>query len=453
MKFALQPVRFVVVAVAVAVAQAGETNVLARLKHPVRWLSWGMDWRWRDEFHYNARTLGGYVPGYSDNEYHFQRYRTRVWATVSPVPQLDFDGGLTWEFRTYLQPRDEPFFTPNEIFADRMAVRVGDIGPAQLTVGRQSFSFGNRWLIWDGTPRDGSRTECFDAARLTCELPECATTVDVIYLDLRADAESRLPPINPYEDFRCLTEQNERGVIVYVQNRCLPRARFDGYFIYRHQSPVPRTAETDFTSDAGDCFLFGGRADGRFGEPWRYRTEFAVELGHKNGSPLAAFGVNSQLAYYVADAWNHNFRVFHEYLSGDDPDTTTDEGWDPMWGRRAAWSALMQQTYRVECGDRLAYWTNLHRVGVGWGCNPTQRLELALDYMALFADHNPLRGQPGYTSNGRFRGSLFVGIVRFVFNEHLSGHLRGECFLPGDYYASDRRHAACYLRAEFVLKL
>jgi len=430
-----------------------ETNAVARLKHPISWLTWGMDWRWREEYYHNARTLGGYVPGYSDNEHHYQRYRTRLWATISPAPELDFDGGAVWEFRTYLEPQSEPFFTPNEIFTERLAVRLKELGPFQLTVGRQNLHFGNRWLIWDGTPRDGSRTDCFDAARLTWTWPGLHIAVDVIYFDLRADSDSRLPRVNPYEGYRYLIEQNERGLILYVQNRALPDTQLDAYGIYRHQSPVPYTEETDFASDGGDGYLFGARAEGRFSECWRYRTEFAVELGRKNARGMTAFGINSQLSYCLNDAWNNTFRIVHEYLSGDDPDSPTDEGWDPMWGRRGSWSSLMVQTLRVENGDRPGYWTNLQRVGTGWGVQPTRRAEMQWDYMAVFANSNPLRGQPGYSANGRFRGHLFAGLLKFTINQHLAGHLRGECLLPGDYYADDRRHAAFLFRAELLLSL
>jgi hypothetical protein len=88
----------------------------------------------------------------------------------------------------------------------------------------------------------------------------------------------------------------------------------------------------------------------------------------------------------------------------------------------------------------------------GWSCNPSRRLELLADYMPVWANTNPLRGQTGYSVSGRFRGHLITGILKYTLSEHLTGHLWSEVFLPGSYYAPDRRDLTLFLRAELLWK-
>jgi hypothetical protein len=360
---------------------------------------------------------------------------------------------VVMEPRTYLKPESRETVERDELIVDRLAVRLKDLGPATFTFGRQNLWFGNRWLIWDSTPRDGSRSDFFDAARLTLNCQAANTTFDLIGFDNDRDTESRIPPVNPFAELRNLAEQDERGLILYVQNHSLPKTQLDAYFIYRHEENPMSKAPWGITGDTGDFFAFGARAEGEYRDHWQYRTEFAPELGTKNDETLTAFGINSRLCYFVKDRWNHNFRIFHEYLSGDDPNTKTDEGWDPMWGRRAAYSYLMLQTFRAEHNDRLAYFTNLQRVGAGWSFNPTSKAEVLLDYHAMFANTNPFRNDQGFSYDGKFRGHLFVGLLKYAFNNNLTGHLRSEFFLPGDYYSPDRRNLALFLRAELWFTL
>ncbi len=113
----------------------------------------------------------------------------------------------------------------------------------------------------------------------------------------------------------------------------------------------------------------------------------------------------------------------------------------------------MLQTCRSENKDRLGYWSNLQRLGAGWSFNPTGKAEVQLDYHAMFANTNPFRNQPGFSYDGKFRGHLFVGLLKYTFNSYLTGHLRSEFFLPGDYYSPDRRELALFLRAELWFTL
>lgn len=416
---------------------------IERSQHPVAWMSWGAELRLREEYYNNAGTLSRQKP---EPEYNYQRYRTRVWTAVSPWKNLDLNARMTWEFRSYLKPDSQRGATLDEFIFDDLNLKFKQVfdQPLTLTVGRQNLTFGNRWLIWDGTSADGSRTEFFDAARLTYDWQSQKTVVDAIYFDQAAAADRWLPPIN--DQHKALIEQDERGAIVYLSNTSLPRTQLDAYFIYKHDTRVLAKG-----NDA-EMYVLGARVDGGLGDPWKYRAEFAPELGRKNGRDLRAFGFNSRLSYFVKDSWNHNFRLGYEYLSGDRPNSGADEGWDPLWGRRAQWSELLIYTFPLEERGRSGEWSNLQRVDAGWSFNPREKLEVAMDYQPLFANENSMRGNAAFSADGRFRGHLLTGVLRYAFSERVTTYVWNEFFLPGNYYAPDRRDLAMFFRWEIVLK-
>lgn len=413
-------------------------------KEPTDWLKLGADLRLREVYFNNAITLDKSAPGH---EYHFQRYRTRAWASVKPFKEeeLTLNARLTWEFRTYCKPemndlRDTNF---DEAVFDNLYVQWKKIlgSPLSATIGRQDIIFGNGWLVLDGTPLDGSRTVFFDAARFTWDASEELCTVfDLVYLDNGVQSDRWIEPFNDQE--RNLIEQHERGVILYATNKSLKNTQIDGYFIYKHDDHVLANGND------GNIYAFGARVLGDITENWKYRAEFVEELGNKNGEDLCATGFNGRLEYHFNDKYKNWLYLAYEYLSGDDPDTAKNEQFDPLWGRWPQFSELYVYTYITE--TRIAEVTNLHRVGPGWGCQPNKKLSLNANYFLLFADQNTLgeQGVPGYTGAGSFRGQLVTAWLKYKFNEHVSGHLVGEVFFPGNFYADSRNDPAVFARYE-----
>lgn len=427
---------------AAAAAEPAKPDWVDQVKHPTAWLSWGAAMRLRQESFQNAYTLDNEGP---NNVYSYQRYRFQVWNDLKPLPPLTLNTRLAWEFRTYQQPESKEGPAWDEILIDHLNLSWTNVlgKPLALTVGRQDLTFGDRWLVWDGTGPDASRTEFFDAGRLTWDWKEAQTRVDAVYFDLHHESDYWLPVISPTG--ASLTEQDERGGILYLSNRSLARTQLDAYLIYRHEyDPQP------VVGDQGDLYVTGARAAGDLSEHWKYRSEFAAEFGRKNDRGLNAFGFNGRLSYFFKDAWNHNVRLGYEYLSGDDPGTASDEGWDPMWGRRAQWSELLTFTFTTEGNGRKSDWNNLQRIDAGWSCNPTRSIEVLVDYMPLFANDNPLGGTSIFNGDGSFRGHLAAAVLKFRFSKRVTGHLWSEFFFPGNYYQSQNRDAAAFLRAELT---
>jgi len=199
-----------------------------------------------------------------------------------------------------------------------------------------------------------------------------------------------------------------------------------------------------------DLFTFGARASGDFREHWFYRAEAAMQLGRKDGEAVCAGGLNSLLEYRFKDEWQNALGVGYEYLSGDNPDSGTNEQFDPLWGRWPRFSELLIYTFAGE--THLAEATNMHRLSFGWNAKPHKKIELYSTYQLLFAAENTFRDRAGFSGNGKFRGQLITAVMKYKFNENISGHLIGETFVPGDYYDDSRNSTAFFLRYQFVFE-
>jgi hypothetical protein len=437
------------------------------IKKPTPWFEWGGDLRLRDNYQVNVKSLDRRTLG---NEEHYQRYRTRLYGKVTPVDneefgKLDVVARLTWEFYSYCRPKgvegtsleDIRDTSPNEALFDNLYVKWSKVlgQPLTLTVGRQDLmDLGNTWLIVDGTPVDGSRTAFFDAVRATYEFKDAKTLVDLIYADNASDSDRIIKPFCDKD--RALIESDERAVILYARNRSLKNTQIDAYYIYKHDNPELSSGKR------AQLHTFGARVIHDFDEHWRVDAELAEQLGHFNLEDQCATGFNGRLTYRFGDAWNTELRMYYEYLSGDDPDTDTHEGFDILWGRYARFSEVWPYTIAMETG-RGADYTNMHRVGWGAWTRPLGKcemdrhgqkcpgyypLELGLDYNLLFTDQNTLAGTAGFSDSGCFRGQLITGWLFYRFNEHIFGHLMGDVLIPGDYYTNSKNDIAVFARYE-----
>jgi hypothetical protein len=425
-------------ALAAGDSPAAKRDWIDSLKNPVDWFEWGFDFRLRNEYVHNGAQIESDL---EQNTTDGLRLRPRVWTSVHPSTNVSLNARLVSEPRYYFRPGSREGWSLEEGLFDLFNVRLEQVPgqPLTVTLGRQELAFGNRWLIWDGSTTDGTRTEFFDAARLTLEVEDARTTLDAIYISQAAETESWLPVINDHD--RLITEQDEQAGVLYIRNRSLPKTQLDGFLIFRHQEAVSARG------NQGDVWTAGARAEGPLAERWQYRLESAPQWGRLNGRDLRACGFNGRLTFLAGGSWQHQFRAGYEYLSGDDPATDANEGWDPFWARRAQWSELMVLKFAIENRGRAGDYKNLQRPNVGWSFQPAPPLTISADYMPLFANE-PASSTASYGGGGYFRGHLLQAIARFKLNRHWSGHLWNEWFWPGDFYAPDQRELGVFVRAE-----
>ena len=429
---------------------AQPTDWTDAIKNPVKGFTWGADARLRNEYGHNFITLNEHIPGH---EWDFFRYRTRVWASISPCADFSVNARLTWEGRHYQNPQindehsDPRFYKPEwdngQGIIDTLNFKatIPQIATT-FTVGRQDIILGDGWLVLDGTPGDASTTLYFDAIRSSTELKDFQTTVDLMYINQNATPDVWYPTISDTD--RAMIENNERGAIVWITNKTIKNLEIDPYFIYKHDDNMAALSKG---GDNADIYTFGTRLVENFSPNLMGRVEFAGQFGEKNGTGLGAFGVLSRLDYSFNDALKNELRLNFEYLSGDD---NKDRNFDPLWGRWPQFSELYIYSYAKE--TRIANTTNLLRIGPGYLVRPTSQLEFEFDYNALFAPDNPTNpAAPGFIADGNFRGHLFSFITRYKFNSHLSAHFWSEFLLPGDFYPEANRDTAVYLRGEVAL--
>jgi len=415
------------------------SGFLSRITQPVKGVTWGMDSRSRWEYHNSSLTL----QDGPDSEFSYLRLRNRLSLDIEPIRDLGLRARLITEPRYYFRPDSRDGWDAEEALIDELFAEAKNVFglPLRLKAGRQEIHFGDRWILFDGTPGDGSRTEFFDAARLTLEASP-QSTLDLVALWINSQPGDFLPVIN--DQSTPLGEQDEEAAVLYGSHRFSAAFQLDAHYIYRHISATRSIGED------GNLHVPGFRASGTLLTNWDYFAESAVQMGRKNGRDLAAWGFNGQIGFRAGGAWNHRFHLGYEYLSGDDPDSGQDEGWDPMWGRRARWSELMVFTFAPEAGGKRGYYSNLQRPNVGWTATPLNRLELLLNYSALLALTNPNRSEM-FSEEGRFRGHLVQAVAKCRFSRNITAHLWNEVFVAGDFYAGSNRDTATFFRAEINL--
>jgi len=404
----------------------------------------------------------------------FQRFRLRGWAKYDFTEHVAASARLIWEGRHYNLPpaSDWPFpgfetWYSGGILFDGLALDLKRIADSPLTIkaGRQDIRLGDGWLVLDGTPIDGSRTIYLDSARAIYTFESQQTTLDLIYIDQYANTDRFPKPLNGVIEDQ--TEQFETGAILYARNKSLLKdTDLDGYFIYKGNDPndtpgsirVNNGAPFPSPADDGEVYTLGARIDAKVTPHWGLKAEAAGQWGDNSpypGAPsqdISAFGLKARLSYALNDPLANSVHLDLEYLSGDDPDTTTNEAFDPLWGRWPQWSELF--IYQWPLDSRVGQATNLSRLNLGWAAKVHPTTEVLLDYHALWANQESVRTPSqlrNISQDGTFRGHLFTAWAKAKFNKFVSGHLVAEYLAPGDFYADNRRDGSYFLRAELAL--
>lgn len=477
-------------------APSAAEKTIQDIKNPVSWLTWGGDLRVRDEYFNNGLSLGvpnGAIGFGNVHEQEYLRFRGRVWASLLPTNDFTFNVRLAAEPREFIKSSTFDTFYQQEGpqwrygILDTLNLQWKNPAslPATLTVGRQDITLGDGFLVGDGTPEDGSFTSFLDSARVTYRLDDLHTTIDAIGLLQDARPDGWLPTLGPstatgdHVEPLLLTDQNEKGAILWIANKSIPAANLDAYFMYKHDD---RLNDPVTFGDNADIYTLGGRLSGLMQDHWKYSLEGAYQFGRKQDPDLNdgganpnlaasaqskgfrgldAFGGQTKLSYLFKDPLNNQLSLSFEYLSGDDPKTSRDEMFDVLWGRWPSWSEVYN-IYSYVQETRVGQTANLIRVGPTWSLSPTPKMDLSASYFMLLADQDvPTRdlnnalgvpkaaGTDAFTATGGDRGQYLQAVLKYKFSQHLSGHLWSEFLFPGDFYANHK--LVDFLRAEVMV--
>ncbi|PTX96672.1 alginate export family protein [Opitutus sp. ER46] len=404
----------------------------------------GGDLRLRNEYFNNAYLLDGTAIRHEQN---YQRYRARGWVAVTAA-DFTFTTRLMWESWNWNKDSYKAPYKKGWVWSEGLFDLVNVTWkkafnqPLTIIAGRQEFSFGDNFLINDGTPLDGSRTNYFDALRGTWTVSP-RTTVDFIYIDQAAKNHGRLSSLNNQNI--SLVEQDERSGIVYLTHKPSADLQVDGYIIQRDLQKVLANG------DNGSFTTVGSRVVSNLDPHWQWKGEGALQYGRKNGRDLRAWGYLTQIAWFARDPQNNFVRFALEGLSGDKPGTTKDEQFDMLWGRFPRFSEVGAMLWGSE--GRPAQFGNLVRMGPGWGITPLKGLDITVDYNGMWAlEHNRSATMANglFDAAGDFRGQLYRAVVKYKISPKWSATLLAEIFRPGNYYGNGHQDTASFVRCELL---
>ena len=145
---------------------------------------------------------------------------------------------------------------------------------------------------------------------MTYKLDDQHTTIDAIGLMQYARPDAWLPTLGASTkagdnvEPLTLSDQNEKGAILWIANKSLDYANLDGYFIYKHDTRINNFPTQTF-GDNGDIYTLGGRVSGTVCDQWKYSLEGAYQFGRKQDPDLNDGGANLNLP---ASAQSTGFR-------------------------------------------------------------------------------------------------------------------------------------------------
>jgi hypothetical protein len=431
----------------------------------------GFDVRFRYENWDNLITLGTNTINNSFKDRNFFRLRVMLWDEVKLSNQTSLMVRLNTEPKYQMGPyyhmlkdgTDRRKFDQDEVIIDNLYLDLKKVFglPLDLRIGRQDFlgkdMYGEGFLILDGTPGDGSRSFYFNAIKGVLTLTP-KNRVDIV-LVRNTMRDVFLPSIHPaYDDGgrlyikhkKRLTGSNELGFWGYSRNKFSNGLELEPYYIYKKEE---KDRQYGGPQVASYLHNLGARAVYDF-KLAKVRAELVRQFGeYSNGTDRRAWG-----GYVFVEKSFSNcpmkpkVEIGYVYLSGDDPKSKKDEGFNPLFSRNPNWNELIIYTYLLETrskgGPIPGYWTNLKMPLVNLYLSPLANLSLKLGYQKLYADEKT-QGLPSYmfSNKGTDRGDLYLIMANYQFRKGLTGMLQYEIFDPDDFYAKKAK-TAHFFRAE-----
>lgn len=433
----------------------------AEAKPKVRY---GADLRLREELFDKIPLQNGAFARGGENDYF--RIRPRIWGEADLLDSVTLRARVVNEFRIWNEPDmdglpdSRTYDFPDEWVFDNLYLDVRGLldNKLDLRVGRQDLIYGTGKVILEGTPGDGSRTIYFNAVKATLKVvPE--TTIDVFGIynpgedDFAINSSER--NVTAYPGTKP-DDVSESGGGVYVMNKTMKELPFEAYAIFKNEEDYATAAKTNAAgfvppalawqtlntanktveNPALDLWTAGVRLMPKFNDDVKGNLEMACQAGERGDEDVSGYMVDGSVFYNlpVMKSVSPVIDAGVYCLSGDDPKTDKDEGWNPIWARYPQLSELYVYGYDATAGR----WSNLIMPNVGLVANPTKRIKATakVGYMTAMEDDGP--------GTGKERGWLEIVKGEFTISEKmltqsdkLTGHLWLELLQPGDYYVEN----------------
>ncbi|NQT81707.1 alginate export family protein [bacterium] len=382
----------------------------------------------------------------------FFRGRTRIWGELAFSDDAHFQARLVNEFRSYEEGSGSNSYDfPDEYVFDHLYFDFKNLldEKLDLRIGRQDLIYGTGKVILDGNPLDGSRTIYFNAIKASLKLD--STVVDI--LGIYNEAEDDLAINSQDRDLvgllgKYATDMVESGGGIYVKNKSIEKMPLEAYYLFKNESDykfnIPGAPDNPqvFPHDL-DLHTLGFRLMPKFTESLSGNLEVAGQTGERGSQDVDGWMVDAKLSYKfpVCEKVSASASVGFYHLSGDDPDTADDEGWNPLWSRWPQYSELYVYGFDADGAGR---WSNVTMpyLGLDVPFSPKASLSLIGGWMMAPEENGP--------GSGDQRGFLGTAWFKFKLNDTWSGHLLAEIVDPGDYYVVD--DTAHFVRIEFMTK-
>jgi len=395
---------------------------------------WGIIERLRQEYLKNWKDMENSTE--VDDPRNYFRIRTSIWGKLDFDSQFSVYAKLTNEFKPYVTPSKSGDI--HELVFDNLYVDLKNIfdSPWNLRIGRQNIIYGEGFLFIDGTPLDGSRTIYYNAIKATLNLDKLK--IDFLGI-INPRQDEFLPRVNNRN--KSLAEQKEEGFGYYAQYD--PNANWHGEQYYFYKKEDERSSPQTKLNTIGGRLVYKNF-------PWQIRTELAYQFGDYGSYDREGLGGYGFVDYTLQDVkFTPTVTIGGVYLSGDDPSTSDNESWDPLFSRWPYKSELY--CYILSMEKAIAYWANMQLYKLGLNLKPTDKDSLDLAYMYLRANENTYASKSAFSNDGKERGHILQLIWKHTFNKNLSGHIQIEYFHPGDYYV-DTADDALFLRWQLLYK-
>jgi hypothetical protein len=435
-------------------------------------LDYGADFRLRQEIWDDVVTLDATKTG-SGADRNFFRLRTRLWGKVDFSNDFGAYLRLTNEakwfglgpFRAFKTNPNNDTLDPDELIVDNLYADVKNLfGAVDLRIGRQDFigTYGEGFLLMDGTPGDGSRSFYFNAAKANVKVSQ-NFNFDLTYIT-DPSTDIYMPSLHPavrgtlyIDNKKLLTASNEQAFVLYGRGK-IQNLVIEPYYIYKIENSF-------LTGNTAGTFVpklklntIGARAVYSV-DSWNIGGEFAHQFGEYSGG-VDRRGNGGYVFVgrkYETVTWKPEFDLRFVYLSGDDPNTAKNETWDPLFSRNPYWNELIIYTLVPETGKFggpiPGYWTNMEILKASVKLNFSPATNLALAYQHLWAPESTSGLAPAtmFSNSGTDRGHLPTAILSHKFSKNVDGMLQLEYFIPGNFYAS--KDNATFFRWQLNVKL
>jgi hypothetical protein len=383
------------------------------------------------------------------------RFKTSVMGQWFPTESLEFAVKLTNEFRNYFAPTTNTFHA-NEIFFDQLYLKINtkEVLDGVLTIGRQNISFGEGFIVMEGNPLDGSRSTYFNAVKYDWNINKNhSLSVWGSYMN----KDDQLPVINGNDIDAAfigdgtwrLTEQKEAGGGLYYTGK-MTDVNLQAYYIRKdYLDPDSTLGQVE-----SDVNTLGSRICLSLNKNISSTIEAAYQTGNYGDYNTNAFGGYAYVDFMpLFEQWflPNTITIGTIYLSGDDPNTNDNEGWDPVYSRWPKWSDSYIYTQIKENNGKVAYWSNMLSIYASLKFNLDEKTKFNFDY------HHMTAPQTGCVSSitgssGNIRGDLFIAKIVYEANKNFSGHFQFEHFIPGNYYFSGA-NVSNWARFEITYKI